>query len=482
MIESMTSRWSAPEIEEPVPGLEPEGGPRLVKRCPRCGEQMPAESRICHYCLTSLADVAPEPIELPPDAGPVNVWQRLRRVPARRWLQLIAVAALAGFIYTQCFWPAPSRDEASGSRSLSVAPQVWAGPGADPGSTRVTAASPPLHGETVWIRTLDSEITAPLVADETAIYVAHRDARLVAYATADGGELWTLPVPGQLDNSPVVAGDTLYAALRSGGLVAIEARSGRERWRSDTGQDILSGPMVVDGVVWVAGRGSMFAYDAENGELLGSAESGDTVLALGEIAVGAERVVFHSWRRLHFFSIESGQHEFFGRFSLGRHVAAGHGLVVGVSDFGMLAFEEDVDQPWWEGLRRAWFWAYLWGLAPPTPSQPYRWVKPLGCEPLAPVLQPEQVVAACANGRVLALATDDGRTLWELSGPRLVDDPTLIAQGLLLVEKSALVVVDPRTGDERDRRALEGVTLSQVLVTSGGVYITTVGGELRALR
>lgn len=462
--------------------MEPEGEPRLVKRCPRCGEQMPAESRICHYCLTSLIDVATEPLEPLPEAGPLKPWQRLRRVSRGRWLQLIALVVLAGFIYVQFFWPTPSRDQASGSRSMLTGPAVWAAPGADRGATRVTEARPPLHGETAWIRRLDSEITAPLVADETAIYVAHRDARLVAYATADGSELWSFPVPGQLDDSPVIAGDALYASLRSGGLVAIEARTGRERWRSDTGQDILSGPMVADGVVWVGGRGALLAYDAETGELLGEAPSGDAVLALGEIAVGDERAIFLSWRRLHFFNLESGQHEFFGRVSFSRHIAAGHGLVVGVSDFGMIAFEEDVGQPWWEGLRRAWFWAHLWGLAPPTPPQPYRWAERLDCAPHAPVVQPEQVVVACAGGRVVAASLEDGSTLWEREGPPLVDDPALIAQGLLLIEKSALVVADPDTGEELDRRAVEGVALSQVLVTGGGVYLATVGGELRALR
>ena len=443
---------------------------------------MPVDSRICHQCLTSLNDVAPTPFERPPqEAEPTGLRRYLRRVQRRRVLQLLLLAIIAGFVYVQCFWPAPSRDEASGSRSVVTGPAVWGAPGADRGATRVTTASPPLHGETAWTRKLDSEITAPLVADETAIYVAHRDARLVAYATADGRLLWTFPVPGQLDDSPVVAGDTLYVSLRSGGLVAIEARSGRERWRSDTGQDILSGPMVVDGVVWVGGRGTMLAYDAETGQQLGTAPSGDDVLALGEIAVGDERVIFLSWRRLHFFNIESGQHQFFARISVARHIAAGHGLVVGVSDYWAIVFEEGVDQPWWEGLRRAWFWAHIWGLAPPTPQQPHRWAWSLRCDPLAPVLQPAQLVIACADGRVTA-ASLDGNIRWERQLPPLVDDPTLVAQGLLLIERSALVVVDPATGEEIDRRDLDGVSISQTLVTSGGVYIVTADGELSALR
>ena len=444
---------------------------------------MPAESRICHYCLTSLSDVAAVPVDWSTlEVEPVTPLGRIRRVERHRWLQLFLLALLAGVIYTQCFWPVPTRDEASGTRSVGVGSGVWAAVGADAGSTRVTEANPPLHGELAWSRQLESELTAPLVADEVAIYAAHRDARLVAYATADGSELWSFAVPGQLDDSPVIAGDTVYASLRSGGLVALEARTGRVRWRSDTGQDILSGPMVVDGVVWAGGRSVILAYDAETGERLGGDGSGDRVFALGGIAVGDERVVFRSWRRLHFFDLESGHHEFFARSSRSRHLAAGHGLVVGVSDFGVLAFPEDVAQPWWEGMRRAWFWAYLWGMAPPTPPQPFRWAKRVDCSLLAPVLHPAQVVLACEEGRVLAASLEDGVSLWEREGAPLVDAPIWIGQGLLLIEESALVVLDPWSGEEIDRRPVAGVSLEQVVVTSGGVYLVTADGELRAIR
>ncbi len=444
---------------------------------------MPADSRICHQCLTSLSDIAPTPFERPPEeAEPTGLRRYLRRVQRRRVLQLLLLAIVAGFVYVQCFWPAPSRDEASGSRSLASGAAVWAAPGADAGARRVSEASPPLRGETAWTRTLDSELTAALVTDGIAIYAAHKDALLVAYATADGSELWRFPVPGQLDDSPVVAGDTVYASLRSGWLVALDARSGRERWRSDTGQDILSGPMVVDGVAWVGGRGVMLAYDAETGELLGGDQSGDDVLALGGPVLGDERVILRSWRRLHFFDIETGRHEFFARFFRARYAAAGYGVVIGVSDLWVLAFDEDVGQPWWEGLRMAWFWADLWGVAPPTPDQPFRWAATLECASLAPVLQAEQVILSCEGGRVFAASLEDGRILWERERDPLADAPALISDGLLLIEESAFVVLDPATGEEIDRRDLDGVSISQALVTSEGVYLVTADGELRALR
>ena len=64
----------------------------------------------------------------------------------------------------------------------------------------------------------------------------------------------------------------------------------------------------------------------------------------------------------------------------------------------------------------------------------------------------------------------------------MVDAPALIGQGLLLIEESALVVLDPGTGEEIDRRSVDGVSLAQVMVTSGGVYLVTTDGELRAIR
>ena len=479
----MTSRWREPETQDQPSEAEPGGAPDLVKYCPRCGQPMPAESQICHYCLTNLGDVPAAPFEPPPpEPEPPIPWRYIRRVGRRRWLQLFVLVVVAGLVYTQCFWPAPSRDAASGSRSLATGPAVWAAAGGNIGSTRITEASPPLHGDTAWVRRLDSELTAALVADERAIYAAHRDALLVAYSTADGSELWRFPVPGQLDESPAIAGDTVYATLRSGRLVTLEAHSGDLRWASDTGQDLLSGPMVVDGVVWVGGRGVMLAYDAETGELLGADATGDSVLAVGGPAVGDERVVARSWRRLHFFNIETGRHEFFARFFRPKYLTAGHGIVIGVSDLWMLAFDEDVGQPWWEGLRAAWFWADLWGVAPQTPNQPFRWAERMDCPPLALVLQPDQVIVSCEDGRVAAASLESGAYRWERGGAPLADSPVLIAEGLLLFEESALVLVDPASGEEIDRRTLEGISLSQALVTSGGIYIVTADGELLALR
>ena len=118
----MTARWGAPQQQESLIGSELGDSPYLVKHCPKCYEQMSAASRVCHRCLTSLSDVTAVPREssdVTGDAEPIRLWRYLRRVPGRRALQMILLAALVSVVCAQCFWPESSRNEASGSRSLS---------------------------------------------------------------------------------------------------------------------------------------------------------------------------------------------------------------------------------------------------------------------------------------------------------------------------------------------------------------------------
>ena len=481
----MTARWGAPQQQDSLIGSEPGDSPHLVKHCPKCYEQMSAASRVCHRCLTSLSDVTAvsrESSDVTGDAEPIRLWRYLLRVPGRRAIQMILLAALVSVVYAQCFWPESSRDEASGSRSLVTGPGVWSAVGGDTGGARVSMANPPLHGAVVWARQLDSRPATSLIADDDTLFVGLEDARLVAYSIVDGSELWSFPVPGQLDESPVVAGDTLFASLRSGGLVALDADSGHVRWRVDTDHDFLTGPALFEGVVWVGGRGEVLSFDAETGEQLGGDEFDGTSLSYGVPAVGNERIVVRTWRRLRFYDLESGHYQFFARHYRSKYVAAGHGAVVGVSKFWILTFDENVSQPWWEGFRSAWVWADLWGLAPPTPDQPFRWAERLNCSPFAPVLQRGQVIVACENGRVLAVSLETGQFLWEREGTPLVDAPVLTEDGLFLLEENALVVIDSKSGNEIERRVFDDAALAQMLVTSGGVYLLTADDEIRALR
>ena len=334
--------------------------------------------------------------------------------------------------------------------------------GLDAGATRVAAADPPLHGDVAWRRSLDAPATVPVVTDGRALFVGLADARLIAYAVDDGRELWSFPVPGQLDEPPVIAGDVVYLSERSGGLTALDAATGAVRWRIDSGDDFLTAPAVRDGVVWVGGRGRLMAFDAENGEFLGEDDFGPSRQSSGVPVVGDERVVVRSFGRLHFFDLESGDHTFFGRLNRPRQLAAGHGVVIAASERWLMAFAEDEGNPWWEGLRTAWVRAYLWGMAPRPPHRPLRWALRIDCAPLGPTLDARQVIVTCEDGLVRAVDLDSGVERWVHQAAALTESPVLLPSGLLLIEESALVVLDPESGAEVDRRALDGFAPDRV--------------------
>ena len=467
---SMRVRQAAPGVEEPD----------LVKICPACRREMPPASRVCHFCLSNLRD-APL-VAAVPVVATRSRWSALTRVRRRRWLQLLALALAAGVVYAQCFRAEPGIDTPSGLRSTAVGPEVWAAGGLDAGATRVAAADPPLHGDVAWRRSLDAPATVPVVTDGRALFVGLADARLIAYAVDDGRELWSFPVPGQLDEPPVIAGDVVYLSERSGGLTALDAATGAVRWRIDSGDDFLTAPAVRDGVVWVGGRGRLMAFDAENGEFLGEDDFGPSRQSSGVPVVGDERVVVRSFGRLHFFDLESGDHTFFGRLNRPRQLAAGHGVVIAASERWLMAFAEDEGNPWWEGLRTAWVRAYLWGMAPRPPHRPLRWALRIDCAPLGPTLDARQVIVACEDGLVRAVDLDSGVERWVHQAAALTESPVLLPSGLLLIEESALVVLDPESGAEVDRRALDGFAPDRVTVTGTGLYIVTADDELLAIR
>ena len=462
-----------------------DAGLREAKICPGCGRSAGASSVLCRFCLRTLRDVAVVTVTVPDPrtVRPGRTRAVLRAAAPRTWRRralLLALLLVALTLYLRCGRTEPPIDPPSSAISALAGPQLWAAAGGDIGATRTTPSDPPLGASVAWRSSLAAPVTAPLVTDGNTLYVALADARLVALSVESGEELWSVAVPGQLDNAPLLAGDAVYAALRGGEVVVLDSASGAQRWSFDSGADLLTGPVVVDGVVWTAARGKLLANDAASGELLGSSGF-DADRARGLLVVGAERVVVRTPDRLHFFDRATGRRSFFVRLGSARHVAAGGGAVAAVTDRHLVVYDESEQLPWWDGLRGAWAWADLVGIAPHVPAQPHRWSAATACPPLAPVLGTREVIVTCADGRVRAFELADGRKRWERAGTPLVQAPILTRGGLLLVEPAALVLLDPDSGELIERRQLELAAITHAVVTDGGVYIVS-GGELVALR
>ena len=408
---------------------------------------------------------------------------------SRRRFRTLLILLLGTLLYSQCLRPLPwvSPDPlpppSSTARSLTVGPNAWGVPGGDRGATRVTDAAPPLDGEIAWRVQLEPPVTVPFVTDGRALYVAFPEAqRVAAISTADGTELWSVETPGQSDHAPTVAGEIVYVQVRRGALMALLASTGDTLWIDAGDRALTATPTIADGVLWAGMRGRLAALDAENGELLGETGIGSRFVRLRPV-VGAEHVVVAKTDTLLIFDRTTGERTFQARFPDLKHVAVAGGTVIAVSPRQLVAFDPGEGLPWWDGVRDWWFRLHLFMGLPDVPAPPSLWVQPTRCEPHGPVLQPAQVVLACADGSVRAFDLQTGELRWERQGAPIVASPVLTASGLLITERAALVLLDPDSGAQLQRRSLDDdIVVREVIVTASAIYILTSTDELIALR
>ncbi|GII64608.1 hypothetical protein Skr01_46930 [Sphaerisporangium krabiense] len=124
-------------------------------------------------------------------------------------------------------------------------------------------------GKSVWTgsQRLHGDITArPAIADGTrTLYVISNRgfySEVSARDTSRGGEVWTRRIPGYIDESAVVAGDTVYFGAGDGDLYALDAADGHTRWKYHTDGWITSTPVVADDVVYFGSwDGHVYAVD-----------------------------------------------------------------------------------------------------------------------------------------------------------------------------------------------------------------------------
>lgn len=415
--------------------------------------------------------------------------RRIAGYADRHRFKTILILSLGALLYSQCLrplpWvsPDPLPSPSSTARSLTVGPNAWAAPGGDWGVTRVTDAEPPLDGEIAWRVQLEPPVTTPFVTDGRALYIAFPEAqRVAAISTEDGTELWSVDTAGQSDHAPAVAGGIVYVQVRRGGLLALLASTGATLWIDPSDRALTATPTIADGVLWAGMRGRLAALDAETGELLGETSIGSRFVRLRP-AVGAEHVVVAKTDTLLIFDRTTAERTFQARFPDLKHVAVAGGTVIGVSPRQLVAFDPDEGLPWWDGTRDWWFRLHLFMGLPDVPAPPSRWVQQTRCEPHGPVLQPAQVVLACADGSVRAFDLQTGALRWERHGAPIVASPVLTASGLLIAERAALVLLDPGSGAELQRRSLgDDISVREVIVTASAIYILTTSDELIALR
>ena len=336
-------------------------------------------------------------------------------------------------------------------------------------------------------------IMAQPVVLNGSVFTMDSDARVTAFALADGRRLWRVDTkPKDAESTNVggglgADGTTVYAVNGLFQLVALDVVTGEQRWRRDLGVPGRSGPMIADGRVFVTTIDDrLFAFSAADGHQIWTHQATSPVTSmLGRPAAAYYQglvVAGFGSGELACLRAESGGIVWTDSLgaSEGRATVAdflsirglpivANGLVYAVSMGGLLVCND-------------------------IPTGRRVWDRQIAGED-TPYIAGDWMFIISVDQQVAAVNTADGHISWITQLPRW-DDPdkrknTLTWYGPLLVSDRLIVTgtsqdalsISPYTGE-----VLGHITLSQAaapsapVVADGTVLVITNDARLIALR
>lgn len=478
-----------------------ESPPIEYKQCSTCGFATPATRTRCHNCWNRLDPDAPlldpaHAAELVARQEIYTAQQRSQEAARRRRRQMIlgGIALLAvawfgwwfyrSFIYT----PPPVPEASSPALQTLMGPDAWATSGGDLLESRRVDLPVPLEGDVAWSQVLGGVPATPLVADAERVYAVTAGA-IVALSVEDGSIAWEYALQGAPFGAPTLAGDRLYVALRAGQLLALEAATGEEIFYSlNTGTRFGTSPIVADGYAYVFGIGDLVAFDAETGKVLWSSPNRAGGVAFANPVITEDHIAGVTGDEVLVFDRSNGAQTYFYEFARAfpYSTVAQDGIIYASSRRYTVAFEETSERPWWEQWRAAWNQFWIWGMAPDVPIPDRLWQNndPPLADGFPAAIAGDLLIIASNEGEMQALRRADGTEAWRVTPTEsevAVRGPLSTQDGIVLPLEDRLALYDATSGELIAERPVEG-GLSDVIVTTAGMFVLTQDGTLTAIR
>jgi outer membrane protein assembly factor BamB len=133
---------------------------------------------------------------------------------------------------------------------------------------RLSAASPAVTSNTVYVTVLDSGRGAP--------------GRVFAINSKNGVTRWSRALPSRAESSPLVDGDKVFFGSEAGTVYALGASHGNVLWTYHAGGAVKASPTLSKGVLYFGDySGHLQAVSERNGHLLWRSGSGGALLGSG---------------------------------------------------------------------------------------------------------------------------------------------------------------------------------------------------------
>ena len=428
-------------------------------------------------------------------------WRRLRRIIFR--FSMLAAAMLAIPYYT---WDELNNDlvPLPASRVEAVTgPGQWASSGRDAAHTARLTENFNVVGELLW--TYQTELApnpAPAVVDGV-VYLATKDAQVVALDASDGRLIWEHKTNGPLDITPAVTPDKVYVGLRDGSLQALRREDGQLQWSFAAPTTISAAPLVAHGTVYAGtGDGTVYALDAETGVKLWSVRAGRSSRNPSEglkgewisgtpVLQGDILAVASLNGNVHFVDVRTGLRRLkYSALDITQtSVAFAGDRLVMATDLGKLfAIDSSVvdysPEEKLRRLRRLWF---LWGLqdAPPRPKG-LLWAtqipRRIGFN--SPAVTDEQVYVAAKNGTLFSFDLATGELVWSHEGGASSESSAVVVGDSVYYGTSDgnVHVVDRHKGTSKSVLHVGSPVAGQLVVASGTLFVSSTDGVLYALK
>lgn len=125
-------------------------------------------------------------------------------------------------------------------------------------------------GREIWKRRVGRlNASSPAYARHRLYIVNLVPGHVVKLDARTGKVVWTKPLPGRAESSPVVIGRSLYFGCEDGNLYSLNTVNGNIRWSTALGGPVKSAPAYYGGRLFVGDYGGyMNAVDAKSGKLV----------------------------------------------------------------------------------------------------------------------------------------------------------------------------------------------------------------------
>ena len=182
----------------------------------------------------------------------------------------------------------------------------------DPGQAIAMRAK---DGKVLWTRPLSGRSeTSPMIAGKNVI-VGSESGTVYALDRDKGQVEWQVSTAGAVKGGLALDDGVLYGANYAGQVFALRASTGSYLWQSSTqglsfgrGGPVYSTPAVAFGRVYLGSiDGRVYSFDADNGDLLWSHSTGDWVYAAPAVAdtKRAEPTVYVGSKDHHFYALDA---------------------------------------------------------------------------------------------------------------------------------------------------------------------------------